>query len=63
MYAEQYLFIRLRLTCTYYKHLFFYYNCTADDEDCPECDEILEKLEMIDGEADLFGKCATDSFQ
>ncbi|PSN36857.1 hypothetical protein C0J52_21457 [Blattella germanica] len=25
------------------------------DEDCPECDEILEHLEQIDGEADLFG--------
>ncbi|CAH1128575.1 unnamed protein product [Ceutorhynchus assimilis] len=29
--------------------VFFY------DEDCPECDEILENLEKIDGEADLFG--------
>ncbi|XP_066141840.1 uncharacterized protein hlk isoform X1 [Euwallacea fornicatus] len=29
--------------------VFFY------DEDCPECDEILENLEQIDGEADLFG--------
>lgn len=28
----------------------FYY-----DDDCPECDEILENLEEIDGEADLFG--------
>lgn len=27
----------------------------TDDDDCPECDEILEKLEEIDGEADLFG--------
>lgn len=27
----------------------------ADDEDCPECEEILENLEQIDGEADLFG--------
>lgn len=27
----------------------------SDDEDCPECDEILENLEEIDGEADLFG--------
>ncbi|XP_054267310.1 uncharacterized protein LOC128989443 [Macrosteles quadrilineatus] len=26
-----------------------------DDEDCPECDEILEELEMIDDEADLYG--------
>lgn len=26
-----------------------------DDEDCPECDEIMEELEKIDGEADLFG--------
>ncbi|XP_030752656.1 uncharacterized protein LOC115879799 isoform X6 [Sitophilus oryzae] len=29
--------------------VFFY------DEDCPECDDILENLEQIDGEADLFG--------
>ncbi|KAK9727390.1 hypothetical protein QE152_g19195 [Popillia japonica] len=29
--------------------VFFY------EDDCPECDEILEKLEEIDGEADLFG--------
>ncbi|XP_049785765.1 uncharacterized protein LOC126188248 isoform X2 [Schistocerca cancellata] len=29
--------------------VFFY------DEDCPECDEILEALEQIDGEADQFG--------
>ncbi|XP_074033435.1 hulk isoform X5 [Leptinotarsa decemlineata] len=29
--------------------VFFY------DEDCPECDNILENLEEIDGEADLFG--------
>ncbi|XP_048512846.1 uncharacterized protein LOC105690380 isoform X4 [Athalia rosae] len=29
--------------------VFFY------DEDCPECDEIMEALEKIDGEADLFG--------
>ncbi|XP_018356347.1 PREDICTED: uncharacterized protein LOC108756796 isoform X4 [Trachymyrmex septentrionalis] len=26
-----------------------------DDEDCPECDDIMEALEKIDGEADLFG--------
>jgi hypothetical protein len=26
-----------------------------DDEDCPECDEILEHLEQIDGDADLYG--------
>lgn len=26
-----------------------------DDDDCPECEEILEQLEEIDGEADLFG--------
>lgn len=25
------------------------------DDDCQECDEIMEALEMIDGEADLFG--------
>ncbi|XP_032681273.1 uncharacterized protein LOC116848848 isoform X2 [Odontomachus brunneus] len=29
--------------------VFFY------DEDCPECSEIMEALEKIDGEADLFG--------
>ncbi|XP_018054332.1 PREDICTED: uncharacterized protein LOC108691185 isoform X1 [Atta colombica] len=29
--------------------VFFY------DEDCPECDDIMEALEKIDGEADLFG--------
>ncbi|XP_017783300.1 PREDICTED: uncharacterized protein LOC108567391 isoform X1 [Nicrophorus vespilloides] len=29
--------------------VFFY------DDDCPECEEILEQLEEIDGEADLFG--------
>ncbi|XP_054268035.1 uncharacterized protein LOC128989922 isoform X4 [Macrosteles quadrilineatus] len=32
-----------------YLAVFFY------DEDCPECDEILEELEMIDDEADLYG--------
>lgn len=26
-----------------------------DDEDCPECEEILEALEQIDGEVDQFG--------
>lgn len=26
-----------------------------DEDDCPECEEILEQLEEIDGEADLFG--------
>ncbi|XP_049870043.1 uncharacterized protein LOC126369599 isoform X1 [Pectinophora gossypiella] len=30
--------------------VFFY-----DDEDCPECEEILEELEQIDGEVDQFG--------
>ncbi|XP_063824369.1 uncharacterized protein LOC135074007 isoform X1 [Ostrinia nubilalis] len=37
----------------YESHLlvvFFY-----DDEDCPECEEILESLEQIDGEVDQFG--------
>ncbi|XP_045493781.1 uncharacterized protein LOC123692971 isoform X1 [Colias croceus] len=37
----------------YESHLlavFFY-----DDEDCPECQEILEELEQIDGEVDQFG--------
>lgn len=28
---------------------------SLDDEDCAECDEILEELENIDGEADMFG--------
>ena len=27
----------------------------ADDEDCAECEEILEELEQIDGEAYMFG--------
>lgn len=27
----------------------------SDDEDCNECEEILEALENIDGEADMFG--------
>ena len=26
-----------------------------DDEDCNECEDILEELEQIDGEADMFG--------
>ncbi|XP_063619554.1 uncharacterized protein LOC134792226 isoform X7 [Cydia splendana] len=30
--------------------VFFY-----DDEDCPECEDILESLEQIDGEVDQFG--------
>ncbi|XP_013171338.1 PREDICTED: uncharacterized protein LOC106120517 isoform X3 [Papilio xuthus] len=37
----------------YQSHLlvvFFY-----DDEDCPECEEILEALEQIDGEVDQYG--------
>lgn len=32
-----------------------YFLNITDDEDCPECTEILENLEEIDGEADLFG--------
>lgn len=36
----------------YEKHTHTYF---LDDEDCPECDEIMEALEKIDGEADLFG--------
>lgn len=38
--------------------LFIYiHSCdfVTDDDDCPECEEILEELEDIDGEADLFG--------
>lgn len=27
----------------------------SDEEDCAECEEILEELEQIDGEADMFG--------
>lgn len=27
----------------------------SDDEECAECEEILEELEQIDGEADMFG--------
>lgn len=30
------------------------FRCT-DDSDCAECEEILEELEQIDGEADMFG--------
>lgn len=30
-------------------------NLFPDDEDCAECEEILEELENIDGEADMFG--------
>ena len=29
--------------------------CVLDDEDCHECEDILEELEQIDGEADMFG--------
>lgn len=29
--------------------------CLPDDDDCAECEEILEELEEIDGEADMFG--------
>lgn len=35
-----------------FKRLFV---CLTDDEDCAECEEILEELEEIDGEADMFG--------
>ncbi len=31
------------------------FNFTLDDEDCVECDVILESLENIDEEADLYG--------
>lgn len=27
----------------------------SDEDDCIECEEILEELEQIDGEADMFG--------
>lgn len=30
-------------------------NVSTDDEDCHECEDILEELENIDGEADMFG--------
>lgn len=33
--------------------LFFFYK--DDENDCPECDEIINALEVIDGEADQFG--------
>lgn len=29
--------------------------CFIDDDDCPECDDILESLEQIDGEVDQYG--------
>lgn len=42
--------------------IIFYFICNffnlmefLDDEDCAECEEILEELEQIDGEADMFG--------
>lgn len=30
-------------------------NKFSDEENCPECGEIIEALEKIDGDADLFG--------
>lgn len=33
----------------------FCFLITDDDEDCPECEEILEALEQIDGEVDQYG--------
>lgn len=36
--------------------LVFDQNLFLDDEDCPECEEILEELELIDGEADMYGE-------
>ena len=35
--------------------LFFFSLSPTDDDDCPECDDILEELEKIDGEVDQFG--------
>lgn len=37
------------------KTITFLLNMSLDDEDCVECDTILETLELIDGEADQFG--------
>lgn len=38
----------------YYKKCINYF--VIDDENCPECEELLEVLEIIDGEADMYGK-------
>lgn len=40
----------------FYKHTYDHsWTFNIDDEDCNECAEILEELENIDGEADMFG--------
>lgn len=39
----------------YYKAASSKFFSNSDDEDCAECEEILEELEQIDGEADMFG--------
>ena len=44
--------ILFRLELKFYN---FYTWNILDDEDCAECEEILEDLENIDGEADMFG--------
>lgn len=31
------------------------FDSDLDDSDCAECEDILEELEQIDGEADMFG--------
>lgn len=31
------------------------YFSRSDDEDCQECEDILEELEMIDSEVDMYG--------
>lgn len=34
--------------------ILWFFSC-IDDNDCIECDPVLDELEKIDGEADLFG--------
>ena len=45
-----------QLTKSYIENYFVsFYELFADDEDCQECEVILESLENIDDEADLYG--------
>lgn len=38
-----------------YPYTGFIISSFLDDDDCPECEDILEELEKIDGEVDLYG--------
>ncbi len=49
-------YIKLRSNYTpFLKTLIFFFDMFPDDEDCAECDVILESLENIDEEADIYG--------